>query len=130
MATLQRTRIKRKTPLKSETPIKKVNHKRTYKRRKKQEGPKAVWTRKQLCEVSGRDYMIVAGHVEHSRGAGGTSEHVVPLNAEVEADWHGMDNAQFCAKWKRTKDSVKRAAPMYEDMYQRHVSGEPYHLDF
>lgn len=125
-----RTRLKPGKGPETRTPMKKRNNKRKARLEAEQSGPYGKWLRGQQCEVTRRTRDLVCAHVNHTRGAGGKQEDCVPLHSEVEADWHGLDNAKFKAKYGRTKQSVKDACPVWWDRYQCDLAGLPYYLDF
>lgn len=123
----QGERLKR-TEMKRREGVRRVNTKRKKDRHATNYGEKADFIRAQRCFVSGRTEDIVAAHPVpkgHSQKEG-----LVPFHAEVETDWHGLDEAKFEAKWKRSKQMCRDAAAMYEDRWQCHQRGEVYDVAF
>ena len=131
MATrMKRTELKRGPGPDRKTPIKPRNHKRAKKRQEEVSGDYGAWLRDQWCDVTKRTRDLVAAHVGHTRAAGGGQEDMVPLHAEVEADWHGLDEAKFAAKWKRSKDSVRERCPLWRMRWECEVRGERFEVEF
>lgn len=112
-----------------ETPMKTVNRERKAERYEVAYGPKATWIRSLRCYVTAREGGTVAAHTRHSRGAGGTSEDLVPFHALVEIDWHGLDAAKFEEKYGVSKQACKDAAEEYETTWRLIQAGET-HLEF
>lgn len=83
---LKRTPLKRKTELKRTGRIKPVNHKRKAQRNRDHFGEKAEWIRTLPCLVCGQG-PSQACHAK-SRGAGGTSDHLVPMCKKHHDEQH------------------------------------------
>jgi 5-methylcytosine-specific restriction endonuclease McrA len=65
--------------------------------RDRQFGPKAEWIRSLPCCACGTDGPCDAAHMK-SRGAGGTSDHLVPLCRECHTEQHTTGIKTFFSK--------------------------------
>ena len=123
--------LARRTPIKRGKRPNPVNKKRKAKRYARNYGDAADFIRDQPCYVTRRVENIVAAHpIPKARSK---SEGLVPLAAEVELDWHALDEEKWNRKYARsgkTKHDVRCAAPMYARMYECHVNGEPFEVEF
>lgn len=96
---MKRTPLKRKTELERgpgperKTRLKPVNSKRKAQRNRDHFGDKAVWIRTLPCLVCGTT-PVEACHAK-SRGAGGTSEHLVPMCHKHHREQHMMGVTSF-----------------------------------
>jgi hypothetical protein len=113
-------RLRCKAKLKAKKRIKWVNKERRAKLEARDYGPKAVWARTLACHITRRPAPSVAAHPD-TRGSGSHSEAIMPFNALVEIDWHGLVDAQFEAKYGWSKDAVRDDAPFYEKEWQAMV---------
>lgn len=97
---MKRTPLDRHTPLKNGKPLNRrtrvnpVNRERAKKRHRESYGPKAVWIRSLSCAACGTTRAVQAAHAK-SRGAGGTSEHLVPLCFACHAHQHRVGVETF-----------------------------------
>jgi hypothetical protein len=66
-------------------------------RRERQFGPKADWIRTLPCAACGRDGPSDPAHMR-SRGAGGTSDHLVPLCRMCHTEQHAKGIKTFFSK--------------------------------
>jgi len=110
--------------MKRATRIAPINRARRKRLHARNFGPKAEWIRDQPCEVTGvcRDFgsRIVAAHMvaRGMGGCGGDSTHLVPLEWSVHSDFDTYTEAQFEARYGRTKESVRESAAWYEQAWQ------------
>ncbi len=116
-------------------PIRQVNRKRKKGLWERNFGEKRHWIVTLNCEVTGvveeDGHKIDAAHMK-SRGmggCGGDKTTLVPLEHGVHTDFDEMSEAKFKAEYRRTKQSVRDAAPKYEERWQRVQAGEV-HLGF
>ncbi|MFA6046798.1 MAG: hypothetical protein WC718_17585 [Phycisphaerales bacterium] len=115
---MKRTRI---------NPANRDRRKRLYERNY---GDKADWIRAQPCEVTKADpengWPIQAAHTKARGmgGCGGSKLDLVPLAPWVHRDFDLLTDARFLAKYERTKQSVKDAAPRYEAAWQEYQARE------
>lgn len=91
--------------------MKQVNRERRAQRSRDHYGLKAEWIRTLPCIACGTNYRIEAAHAK-SRGAGGTSDHLVPLchkchrhqhqvGVQTFGDEHGFDLMDVAADYHR-----------------------------
>lgn len=77
------------------------------------------WIRRQFCFVTGRTPSVNA-HTR-TRGSGGGYRNIVPLHQTVHLDFdYAMDDEKFRATYGLTKQSVKDAAPIYQELWEEH----------
>lgn len=112
-------------------PIKRANRKRKAAKWERNFGDKRHWIVTLNCEVTGvveeDGHKIDAAHMKARGmgGCGGDKTTLVPLEHGVHTDFDEMSVAKFKTKYGRTKQSVKDAAPKYEERWQRVQAGAP-----
>lgn len=107
--------LKRGPGPKRRTPLKKRNAKRARKRYETQFGSKAKWIRSLPCCACHKEGPSDPHHVK-TRGAGGTSEDLVPLCADCHRELlpsMGIDT--FGARWNI---DLRQKAVVYEGWWQ------------
>jgi hypothetical protein len=117
----------KRTPLKRGKPVNRVNRKRRVARSKAAFGDKAAWIRMEPCAVfeHGRglndcNHMAKreAAHVK-SRGAGGTSTHMIPLCNLHHAEQHAVGIQTFATKYGLDLEAL---AAEYERRWQTEIA--------
>lgn len=83
----------KRTALKRRTRIRRVNRERRKSRYERAFGEKGEWVRLLRCLVCG-DHEVEAHHVK-TRGAGGTSEHLVPFCTAHHRQYHDQGRETF-----------------------------------
>ena len=83
--------------LAEESPMLKSKKEKQKERRERQFGPKADWIRTLPCAACGRDGPSDPAHMR-SRGAGGTSDHLVPLCRMCHTEQHAKGIKTFFSK--------------------------------
>ena len=63
-------------------------------------------------------------------GRGGSKKDLLPMTWEENQDFSDLPEKKWIRKYPHPKQYFRNLAPMYEEMHQCHVRGEPYHLDF
>lgn len=115
---LKRSRLTRKAWLKRgpgpkrKTRLNPVNRKRKKKRHRDNFGPKAEWIRSLPCVCCGGRDRVEAAHAR-SRGAGGTSEHLVPLQHVCHRYQHQVGIKTFQSE--RGVDLMDEAARLHDE---------------
>jgi hypothetical protein len=122
-----KSELKRTRPLKEGKPLKKKNVRRASKRFTEAFGLKASWIRGLSCVVAalGDDAFAglfvwpCAGRVEaahtKSRGAGGTSEHLIPMCQYHHRQQHDIGQRTFEARYAL---DLEKLAAEYERRFQ------------
>lgn len=111
-------------------PVKRENRKRKKQLWERNFGEKSLWIVTLNCEVTDvvaeDGWKIDAAHMKTRGmgGCGGDKAALVPLAHGAHKDFDEMSEAKFGAKYGRTKQSVKDAAPKYEERWQRVQAGE------
>jgi hypothetical protein len=107
-------------PLKRKKPVKKRNEARIKKRKTDAFGEgKAAFVRSFACAVStiGVAHSVFDKHAAHikSRGAGGSSKHLIPLCGKHHAEQHAIGIKSFAAKYGLDLEAL---AAKYEVYWQ------------
>jgi hypothetical protein len=101
--------------------LKARNEKRIRERREAAYGAKAKWIRTLPCHICAtwgvpQQDRTVAAHCEKTRGAGGTSGHLIPLCVDHEQRFHGMGRESFQIAYKM---SLADATAVYDAFWRR-----------
>lgn len=97
-----------------------ISRSRKRERWDRQFGDKALWIAQLNCLVCGR-IPSEAAHVK-SRGAGGTSEHLVPICTAHHYEQHTIGIKTFQDKYHL---DLTLEALEYESRWQQHKNGKP-----
>lgn len=132
---IRKSPLKAKTPLKREKGVKRVNRKRREERFKIAFGDKLSWVQSLPCAVDSSEckyarrlsasenegaYYSEAAHTK-SRGAGGTSKHLIPLCTRHHLEQHGLGIKTFAAKYGLALHDL---AEFYEHLWQQRAGKE------